>query len=163
MLWFKSKYKTVRDELLKSVADNEGMSETPYIDVLVAQNPEHHGIPPDEFAIIKKHFDKLKVTIGIGFTNITKEEALKVTEMRLKALKKQVVTDYPYVKNNDVLDILTELAFQIGLNGLSKFKNMHKAIKAKDYKEARIHGLDSLWNKQTSNRAKRLMDRLAKA
>jgi len=162
MLWFKNKLITVRDELLKSVYDNEGFKEKPYIDVLVAKAPEQHGIPPDEFAVIEKHLDKLKLTIGIGLTYITKEESLKVIEMRLKGIKKEIVSNYPYIKNNDVLDILTEMAFQMGLRGLHGFKNMHKAIKAKDYKEAAKHGLLSKWNAQTPERSKRLMDRLAK-
>ena len=159
MSWFKNT--TIRDELLKSVEENEGMKEKPYIDPLVAQNPEHHGIPPDEFAIIEKHLDKLKLTFGMGLTFISKKEALKVTEMRLKGIKKNIVGIYPHIKNNDVLDILTEMAYQMGLSGLMGFINMHVAIENKDYKEAAKHGLDSKWNRQTPERAKRLMDKLA--
>jgi lysozyme len=161
MFWFKNKFTTVRAELLKSVSDNEGFKNQPYIDVLVAKAPEQHGIPSDEFAIIEKHFNKLKVTIGIGLTNITKEEALKVTEMRLKAIRKQIIDNYPHIKNNDVLDILTELSFQLGFRGMMGFKKMLNAIKHEDYKEASKQMIDSKWYSQTPNRAKRLSDKMA--
>jgi len=155
MLWFKN-------ELLESTLDNEGFESKPYIDTLVNQAPEQHGIPPDELKIIKKHLDKLKLTFGYGLTYINKDEAKAVTDMRLKELKKQIKKEYPHVKKCQVLNILTEMSFQLGLRGLKGFKNMHKAIEAKDYKEASKHGLDSLWAKiQTPNRAKRLMDKLA--
>ena len=78
MLWLKNNLTTISKELLKSVEGNEGMEEKPYIDVLVAQNPEQHGIPPDDFKTIEKHLSKLKLTFGIGLTFITHEEALKV-------------------------------------------------------------------------------------
>ena len=160
MLWFKNKYKTVSDELLKSVENEEGYVSKAYIDTLVKRNPEQHGIPLDEFAIIEKHLDKLKLTFGMGLTHITKEEALKVTEMRLEATKKQVMIDYPHIKNNSVLEVLTQMSYQLGRTGLAGFKKMLNAIKYKDYKEASLQGLQSKWHKQTPQRAERLMKKL---
>ncbi len=161
MLWFKNKYNNISEELLKSVEENEGFSSKAYIDVLVANAPLHYGIPPDELAIIEKHLDKLKLTFGMGLTFITKKEAKKVTEMRLKAIKKQVIANYPYIKNNDVLDVLTEMAYQMGIRGLFGFEKMHIAIKNKEYSKARLEGLDSKWHNQTPRRAEILMGRLA--
>jgi lysozyme len=56
--------------------------------------------------------------------------------------------------------ILANMAFNLGLPRLKKFKLMLKAINEKDYVKAAEEGLDSRWAKQVYNRAHRLMDRL---
>ena len=52
------------------------------------------------------------------------------------------------------------MLFNLGRPRLSKFKNMNLAIATKDWKMAAIEGRDSLWYRQVSNRAERLMTRL---
>lgn len=158
MLWFNK-----NNELLESIKKNEGFESKPYIDVLVNQAPEQHGIPPDEFEIIKKHLNKLKLTFGHGFTYITEKEAEKVAQMRLKELETKVKENYPHVKNSTVLSVLTEMAFQLGLNGLSKFKKMHKAIQNKEYIIAANEMKNSKWFAQTPNRVKKLANLMKNA
>ena len=53
-------------------------------------------------------------------------------------------------------EIIIEMVFQLGMTGVSKFKNMIKGIKNKDWKTASIEMLDSRWAKQTPSRAKEL-------
>ena len=60
-------------------------------------------------------------------------------------------------------EILCEMIFQMGFAGVSKFKNMIKALKNRDYKQASIEMLDSRWAKQTPNRAKELSNHMASA
>ena len=48
----------------------------------------------------------------------------------------------------------------MGRPRLTKFKKMWAAIKVADWKEAAVEGRDSLWHKQTPNRAERLMSRM---
>ena len=60
-------------------------------------------------------------------------------------------------------EILCEMIFQMGFAGVSKFKNMIKALKNRDYKQASIEMLDSRWAKQTPNRAKELSNHMAEA
>lgn len=55
----------------------------------------------------------------------------------------------------DVRDILISMAYQLGLSGLLKFKNMIKALDEGDYMEAAAESLDSRWATQTPERAKR--------
>jgi hypothetical protein len=43
---------------------------------------------------------------------------------------------------------------------LSKFKKMNAALSNADWKEAAKEGRDSLWYRQVTNRAERLMSRL---
>ena len=103
-------------------------------------------------------------TVGYGSRMpITKEEAELLLEHRLKAMKAQL-TGYLYdidIKD-EAWDILFNMAYQLGVKGVLNFKNMIKALKDNDYKEASIQMLDSLWAKQTPNRAKRLSDRMSK-
>tara|TARA_B100000029_G_scaffold255063_1_gene251835 strand:+ start:267 stop:740 length:474 start_codon:yes stop_codon:yes gene_type:complete len=56
--------------------------------------------------------------------------------------------------------IIANMAFNLGLTRLVKFKKMFEALNAGDYKKASEEGLDSKWAKQVYNRAKRLMNRL---
>ena len=56
--------------------------------------------------------------------------------------------------------IIANMAFNLGLTRLVKFKKMFEALNAGDYKTASEDGLDSKWAKQVYNRAKRLMNRL---
>jgi len=56
--------------------------------------------------------------------------------------------------------IIANMAFNLGLTRLVKFKKMFEALNAGDYKTAAEEGLDSKWAKQVYNRAKRLMNRL---
>ena len=51
-------------------------------------------------------------------------------------------------------EILIEMVFQLGMTGVSKFKNMWKALAEKNYIGASYEMLDSRWSKQTPNRAK---------
>ena len=46
------------------------------------------------------------------------------------------------------------MVFQLGKNGVSKFKNMWKALSELNYVGASYEMLDSRWAKQTPNRAK---------
>lgn len=53
-------------------------------------------------------------------------------------------------------DVLINMAFQMGINGLLKFKNMLRALDDRSYSLAAKEMLNSLWAKQTPERAKRL-------
>lgn len=49
--------------------------------------------------------------------------------------------------------ILLSMAYQLGMTGLLKFKKMWVALEEGDFKEAAVQMMDSLWARQTSNRA----------
>jgi lysozyme len=55
--------------------------------------------------------------------------------------------------------ILISMAYQMGLSGLMKFKNMIAAIEDDDFAEASNQGMDSIWasDRQTPERAYRHM------
>jgi lysozyme len=56
--------------------------------------------------------------------------------------------------NEKAEEILIEMVFQLGKTGVSKFKNMWKALSELNYVGASYEMLDSKWAKQTPNRAK---------
>lgn len=102
-------------------------------------------------------------TIGYGTRlPLSKEESELILEYRLKIMKSQL-TGYLYNLDikQEAWDILFNMAYQLGVRGVLNFKKMIKALEKQDYKTAAKEGLDSLWHKQTPNRAKRLMDRLS--
>ena len=55
-------------------------------------------------------------------------------------------------------EIIIEMVFQLGKNGVSKFRNMWKALAEKNYIGASFEMLDSKWAKQTPNRAKSMAE-----
>ncbi len=60
----------------------------------------------------------------------------------------------------EVQEILVNMMFNMGRTRLSKFKKMHAAILEGNWTEAAKEGTDSLWYRQVTNRADRLMERL---
>tara|TARA_A100001011_G_scaffold205583_1_gene213723 strand:+ start:875 stop:1264 length:390 start_codon:yes stop_codon:yes gene_type:complete len=65
--------------------------------------------------------------------------------------------------SEEVKLIIANMAFNLGITKLKKFKMMFLAIDSGDYVRASEEGLDSKWAKQVYNRAKRLMNRLRDA
>lgn len=58
---------------------------------------------------------------------------------------------------------LINMAYQLGIGGLGKFRNMLASIDAGDYEQAAEHALQSRWAQQTPNRAQRVTDLLRSA
>ena len=56
--------------------------------------------------------------------------------------------------------IVVNMMFNMGPTRMAKFKNMQTQLSIGDWKEAAVEGRDSLWYKQVTNRAERLMSRL---
>ena len=64
--------------------------------------------------------------------------------------------DFP----DEVQEILVNMIFNMGRTRLAKFKNFRKALEEQDWAKAAVEGRDSLWHRQVTNRAERLMLRL---
>jgi lysozyme len=60
----------------------------------------------------------------------------------------------------EVQEILVNMVFNLGRPRLSKFKKFNLALSTGDWDFAAIEGRDSLWYRQVTNRAERLMERL---
>ena len=64
--------------------------------------------------------------------------------------------DFP----DEVQEILVNMIFNMGRTRLAKFKNFRAALENRDWEKAAVEGRDSLWYRQVTNRAERLMSRL---
>ena len=61
---------------------------------------------------------------------------------------------------DEVQQILVNMMFNMGRTRLSKFKNFNAAIHDHNWEKAAVEGRDSLWYRQVTNRAERLMSRM---
>ena len=117
----------------------------------------------------KVYLDTLgKRTVGVGhlcvedFWEDDKEyEESFLMEILEKDLSEAIKGANDLMAEHDCMDInekaheiLIEMVFQLGKNGVSKFRNMWKALGEKNYIGASYEMLDSRWSKQTPNRAK---------
>jgi lysozyme len=62
--------------------------------------------------------------------------------------------------NQKAQEVLVNMAFNLGIDGLLKFKKMFKALEAKDYLMASYEMEDSLWYSQVGARSKYLVDKM---
>ena len=118
-----------------------------------------------------------KLTIGVGrcvetnpFTTeelkaigdwqhgITKNAAIMLLKNDIEKCKMQLTSKIPFYCGLDKERqyALLDMCFQMGINGLLKFKNMLKALKNREYNRAAYECLNSSYAEQTPNRAKRI-------
>lgn len=128
--------------LIESIKENEGFRGTVYKDTL--------------------GFD----TIAYGTKlPLTEEEGELLLEHRLNKIQKdlniRIKEEYnsPFILQK-VWRVLDEMAYQMGVSGVMKFKKMLSAIVGRRYREAANEGLNSLWAKQTPTRANELMNKI---
>lgn len=107
----------------------------------------------------KPYLDQLGIpTIGYGFTYITLDEGDLILRNRVQmiyALLRNKISFFSEL-NHYVQEVLVEMAYQLGVPGLLKFKKTLKYLSAGENKKASAEMLDSKWAKQTPARAKEL-------
>ena len=107
----------------------------------------------------KPYQDSLKVwTFGHGLTEISEEESSRIVGERLDKLQAKWIDKHPWISDRSplLLDVITEMSYQLGFAGTLGFKRMWKALKTNQYVLAHDEMLDSRWAIQSPNRAKRL-------
>ena len=65
--------------------------------------------------------------------------------------------------DDNIKECVTEMVFQLGLPRLNKFKKFKQALLDGDIETAQAEMKDSLWYRQTTNRAERLIEKLGKS
>ena len=105
-----------------------------------------------------------KWTIGVGRNledkGISEAEAMFMLENDIKDTEeaaRRLIRSFDTLSDDRKI-VLVSMVFQMGENGVSKFRNMIKAIDVQAYDVAAAEMLDSNWAKQTTNRAERLSD-----
>lgn len=107
------------------------------------------------------------LTIGYGrnliFKGISKSEASLLLSNDIDQVWSQCLTSIHSFKSLDSVrqSVLANMAFNLGIRGLLKFKRMLAAIAVGNYELASAHMLDSLWHKQVGARAERLAQQLS--
>ena len=137
------------DRLLQSVKKHEGYRNKVYLDTLGKRTVGvGHLCVEDFWEDNKEYEEKFLMTI----LEHDLQTAIKGAERLLK--------DCP-VLDDLAKEIIIEMVFQLGETGVSKFKNMIKALKIPDYQTAAIEMLDSKWAKQTPERAAGMSSEMA--
>jgi len=100
------------------------------------------------------------LTIGVGINldaGLDDEEIMFLLQHRLKKIITQLEQFEWYAKLNHVRQkVLIDMAYNLGMAGLLKFKKMIAAIELGDYPEAARQMVHSQWYKQVKARGERL-------
>ncbi len=87
---------------------------------------------------------------------MTEQAAKALLDDEVKKIRKSLLKFPWYIAlDSDRQTIIKSMAYQMGVEGLLKFKNMIAALEAEDYSRASREALDSRWAKQTPARAER--------
>ena len=135
--------------LLQSVKKHEGYRNKVYLDTLGKRTVGvGHLCVEDFWEDDKEYEEKFLMTI----LKHDLQTAIKGAD--------RVLVECP-VLDDLAEEIIIEMVFQLGETGVSKFKNMLKALKVPDYQTAAIEMLDSKWAKQTPERAAGMSSEMA--
>lgn len=127
-------------DLLENIKKHEGFVEHVYDDSL--------GIP----------------TIGYGFAIkdliLDEDIAEEILIRKLEKLKRNATARFKWLEDMpvEVQEVILNMCYQLGVTGTSKFRKAISALQEGDWEEAANEMLDSLWARQTPNRAKELSD-----
>jgi|TARA_R100000544_G_scaffold18143_2_gene8651 lysozyme len=133
----------------------------------------------DEGCIDKIYLDHLNYpTFGIGHLILEtdpehgQEVGTPVSEERIKeCFEKDIQNVFEDLDRNmpwwrdlpsDLILVMANMSFNLGINRLMKFKNFLSAMQNNDWDKAAVEMLDSRWAIQVGPRAIRLKDRVLK-
>ena len=136
-------------KLLESVKRHEGYRNKVYLDTLNKRTVGVGHLCVEDFWEDGKEYEE-KFLMDILQKDL--QSAIDQSEDMCKDLK---ISD-------DAKFILIEMIFQLGGNGVSKFRKMWSALREDppNYHEASVQMLDSRWAKQTPNRAQEMSDHM---
>ena len=125
-------------DLLEKIKHHEGFVEHVYDDSL--------GIP----------------TIGYGFAIkdlvLDEDIAEEILIRKLEKLKRNANARFQWLEDmpQEVQAVILNMCYQLGVTGVSKFRKAISALQEGEWQEAADEMLDSLWARQTPNRATEL-------
>ena len=136
------------ERLMKSVKAHEGFRNSVYKDTLGKRTVGYGHL------CVEDHWEDNR--------EYTVPELERVLEADLNnAIQgaEELCSDCPDLRDQ-AKEIIVEMVFQLGKTGVSKFRNMWKALKVPDYPTAAKEMLDSRWAKQTPGRAKEMSEHM---
>ena len=122
--------------LIDSIKENEGFRDHIYKDTL-GFDTIGYGFKVDSLTR-----DELRLNGGI-IEPMNKEVADKILKKKLAKLTSEVYDAIPWLNNSpkEVQEVVIEMAYQMGVGGVLKFKNTLNFIKENDYKNASFFAL----------------------
>ena len=131
------------ERLLKSVKEHEGYRNKVYLDTLGKRTVGVGHLCVEDFWEDDKEYEE---DFLMDILKKDLQEAIRGA--------KQLMEDHGCADiDEQAEELLIEMVFQLGMTGVSKFRNMWKALAEKNYIGASYEMLDSRWAKQTPNRA----------
>ena len=127
------------------------------------------------------HCTKGKLTIGYGYNldanplhlssveihytlnnGMPEIEAERLLKLMVAQCQKELEQHFHWFSNlNEVRrGALINMTYNLGINGLLKFKKFLGFLESGDYDQAAMAGINSLWAKQVKGRAERLMGQI---
>ena len=153
-----------RETFIKKLIDGEGLVLTVYQDTLgidtigIGRNLKDRGISKAEL----DHMDIPNMDV-VYEHGITKEDAVYLATNDVQIVEDELCQAHPCVDRLDAVRqlVVMDMAFNMGVPRLKKFKNMWAAIHDNDFKTAAKEMLDSRWARQVKGRATRLAHAMA--
>ena len=148
-----------RQDLIDKLVVAEGLRLQVYKDTLgidtigIGRNLEDRGITKEEL-------DDLDIPSidHVYEYGITEADAVYLATNDVQIVEEELVRAHPCVDRLDSVRqlILIDMAFNMGVPRLCKFKKMWAAVEAEDFPTAAKEMLDSRWAKQVKGRATKL-------
>jgi lysozyme len=143
------------DKLLESVKRHEGYRNKVYLDTLGKRTIGVGHLCVEDFWEDDKEYEE-------SFLMEILEKDLQGAIDKAEDLINNCPSGGKANISDDAKILIIEMVFQLGGNGVSKFRKMWQALQQDppDYAEASVQMLDSRWAKQTPNRANEMADHM---
>jgi len=151
--------KYTRDDFIKKLVAHEGLRLEVYQDTLgidtigIGRNLEDRGITEQELADLD-----IPTIEHVYEYGITEADAVYLATNDVQIVEEELLRAHPCVDSLDSVRqlILMDMAFNMGVPRLCKFKNMWAAIHENDFITAAKEMLDSRWANQVKSRSTKL-------
>ena len=148
-----------REHLLNMLVSHEGLRLEVYQDTLgvntigVGRNLDDRGITKDELDWMD--YPTIEHVYSDG---ISEADAMYLAQNDVQIVEEELLAAHPCVENLDAVRqlVLVDMAFNLGVPRLCKFKKMWNAIHEQKYDIAAKEMLDSRWANQVKSRAVKL-------
>ena len=148
-----------REKLVEKLIQHEGLVLQVYQDSLgidtigIGRNLKDRGISKEELDYMD--IPSMAVVYEHG---ITEADARYLAQNDVQIVEEELLAAHPCVENLDAVRqlVLVDMAFNLGVPRLCKFKNMWNAIHDSNYEAAAKEMLDSRWATQVKGRAIKL-------
>jgi lysozyme len=154
-----------RENFIEKLIKSEGLVLNVYKDTLgidtigIGRNLEDRGISQQELNDLD-----IPTMNHVYEYGITEADAVYLANNDVQIVEEELVRAHPCVDSLDAVRqlIVIDMAFNMGVPRLCKFKNMWAAIHNEDYPTAAKEMLDSRWASQVKGRATKLANAMHK-